>query len=99
MSIYVPMFVKQRDMKMNKADLVIEDYSDDDYSCNHRSPRGDVGIVLGFSCGENHYDSFYSALDSPEALREVVSVRVQWGKGDITNEMAPCLSVVSNASG
>ena len=98
MSIYVPIFVKQRDIKMNKADLVIEDYSDDDYSCNHRPPRSDLGIILGFTCGEYHYDNFYRALDSPEALREVVNVRVQWGKGDITNEMAPCLSVISHAS-
>ena len=97
MSIYVPMFVKQRDMKMNKADLVIEDYRDDDYF-RHRPTRDDIGIVLGFTCGQNNYDNFYDALNSPEALREVVGVKVQWGKGDITNELAPCLSVISNAS-
>ena len=97
MSIYVPMFVKQRDMKMNKADLVIEDYKDDDYY-HHQPERDDIGIILGFTCGDNNYDNFYAALDSPEALREVVGVKVQWGKGDITNELAPCLSVISDAS-
>ena len=97
MSMYVPMFVKQRDMKMNKADLVIEDYKDDDYY-HHQPARDDIGIILGFTCGDNNYDNFYAALDSPEALREVVGVKVQWGKGDITNELAPCLSVISDAS-
>jgi len=98
MNMYVPMFIRQRDMKMNKADLVTEDYSDDDYNCNHRPPRNDLGIILGFTCGESYYDNFYAALDSPEALREVVEVKVQWGKGDITNELAPCLAVISHGS-
>ena len=98
MSIYVPMFVKQRDMKMRKADLVIEDYSDDDYY-SHSPKREDVGIILGFTCGGSYYDDFYAALDSPESLKEVVGVKVQWGKGDITSELAPCLSVISNAAG
>jgi len=98
MSIYVPMFVKQRDMIMYKADLVITDYKNDDYYRFDYTEREDFGIILGFTCGNNSYDSFDDALDSPEALREVISVRVLWSKGDITNELAPCLSVISSES-
>ena len=59
MSIYVPMFVKQRSMIMNKADLVITDYRDDDYYKFDHIEREDFGIILGFTCGNSSYDNFY----------------------------------------
>ena len=98
MSIYVPMFVKQRGIRMNKGDLVMNDYEhEDEYYALPIEDKG-LGIVLGFSCGECRYKGMYEALDSPEAIREVVKVDVMWANGTITEEIAPYLAVISRAS-
>ena len=97
MSIYVPMFVKQRGMKMNKGDLVMNDYeNEDEYYALPIEDKG-LGIVLGFSCGGCRYKGMYEALDSPESVRDVVKVDVMWSAGIVTEELAPCLMVVSRA--
>ena len=97
MSIYVPMFVKQRDMRMNKGDLVMNDYEhEDEYYALPIENKG-LGIVLGFSCGGFRYKGMYEALDSPESIREVVKVDVMWSSGVITEEIAPYLMVISRA--
>ncbi len=99
MSIYVPMFVKQRDMKMNKGDLVINDYDleEAEYYSLPRDTQDVMGIVVGFSCGGRRYQGMYEALDSPESIRDVVKVDVMWSTGIVTEELAPCLMVVSRA--
>ena len=98
MSIYVPMFVKQRDMKMNRGDLVMADY-DSEEAEYYSLPKEDLGLglVLGFSCGGCSYEGMYEALDSPDAIREVVKVEVMWSSGVIAEELAPHLSVISRA--
>ena len=98
MSIYVPMFVKQRDMKMNKGDLVMNDYdAESEYYSLPRDTQDTMGIVIGFSCDGHRYPGMYEALDSPEALRSVVKVDVMWSTGIVTEELAPCLMVISRA--
>ena len=98
MSIYVPMFVKQRDMKMNRGDLVMADYHSEEAEY-YSLPKEDfgLGLVLGFSCGGCSYKGMYEALDSPDAIREVVKVEVMWSSGVIAEELAPHLSVISRA--
>ena len=39
----------------------------------------------------------YEALDSPESIRDVVKVDVMWSTGIVTEELAPCLMVISRA--
>ena len=56
-----------------------------------------LGLVLGFSCGGYSYKGMYEALDSPDAIREVVKVEVMWSSGVIAEELAPHLSVISRA--
>jgi hypothetical protein len=82
---------------MNKADLVIQDFSDHD-DFRFRQSSESIGIVLGFGCGKDLYDCIYKALESPEALYEVVTARIMWTNGEITDELAPCLAVISNVS-
>ena len=97
MSMYVPAFVKQQGMTMNKGDLVMNDYEhEDEYYALPIEDKG-LGIVLGFSCGGRRYKGMYEALDSPESIRDVVKVDVMWSTGIITEEIAPCLMVVSRA--
>ena len=98
MSMYVPMFVKQRGIKMNKGDLVINDYEhEDEYYSLPRDTQDVMGIVVGFSCGGRRYKGMYEALDSPESIRDVVKVDVMWATGIITEELAPYLMVISRA--
>ena len=97
MSMYVPMVLKQRNVTMNKGDLVINDYDTEEtefYSLP-RDAQDVMGIVVGFSCGGHRYQGMYEALDSPESIREVVKVDVMWATGIITEELAPCLMVIS----
>jgi hypothetical protein len=95
--MYVPAFVKQQGMTMNKGDLVINDYEhEDEYYALPIENKG-LGIVLGFSCGGYRYKGMYEALDAPESIREVVKVDVMWSSGVITEEIAPCLMVISRA--
>ncbi len=97
MSMYVPMVLKQRNVTMNKGDLVINDYEhEDEYYTLPIEDKG-LGIVLGFSCGGYRYKGMYEALDSPESIREVVKVDVMWSTGIVTEELAPCLMVISRA--
>ena len=98
MSMYVPMFVKQRGMTMNRGDLVMTDYDncEDEYYSLPVEDKG-LGIVLGFSCGGLRYKGMYEALDSPESIREVVKVDVMWSNGIIAEVIAPYLSVISRA--
>ena len=97
MSMYVPAFVKQQGMTMNKGDLVMNDYEHEDEYYSLPIERKELGIVLGFSCGGYRYKGMYEALDSPESIREVVKVDVMWASGVITEEIAPCLMVISRA--
>jgi hypothetical protein len=97
MSMYVPMAVKQRGMTMNKGDLVMNDYEhEDEYYALPIENKG-LGIVIGFSCGGRRYKGMYEALDSPESIRDVVKVDVMWSTGIVTEELAPCLMVISRA--
>ena len=49
MSMYVPMVLKQRNVTMNKGDLVINDYEhEDEYYALPIEDKG-LGIVVGFS--------------------------------------------------
>ena len=97
MSMYVPMVLKQRDVTMNKGDLVMNDYEhEDEYYALPIESKG-LGIVLGFSCGGCRYKGMYEALDSPESIRDVVKVDVMWSTGIVTEELAPCLMVISRA--
>ena len=97
MSMYVPMVLKQRDVTMNKGDLVINDYEhEDEYYALPIEDKG-LGIVVGFSCGGRRYKGMYEALDAPESIRNVVKVDVMWSTGIVTEELAPCLMVVSRA--
>lgn len=97
MSMYVPMVLKQRDVTMNKGDLVMNDYEhEDEYYALPIESKG-LGIVLGFSCGGYRYKGMYEALDAPESIREVVKVDVMWSSGVITEEIAPYLMVISRA--
>ena len=97
MSMYVPMVLKQRNVIMNKGDLVMNDYEhEDEYYALPIEHKG-LGIVLGFSCGGCRYKGMYEALDSPESIREVVKVDVMWASGVITEEIAPYLMVISRA--
>ena len=97
MSMYVPAFVKQQGMTMNKGDLVVNDYEhEDEYYALPIENKG-LGIVLGFSCGGYRYKGMYEALDAPESIREVVKVDVMWSSGVITEEIAPYLMVISRA--
>ena len=96
MSMYVPAFVKQQGMTMNKGDLVMNDYEhEDEYYALPIEDKG-LGIVIGFSCGGCRYKGMYEALDSPDAIREVVKVEVMWSGGVIAEELAPHLSVISS---
>ena len=97
MSMYVPMFVKQRGMTMNRGDLVMTDYDncEEEYYSLPVEDKG-LGIVLGFSCGGYRYKGMYEALDSPESIREVVKVDVMWADGLISEELAPYLAVISS---
>ena len=100
MSIYVPTFVKQQGMTMNEGDLVMCDYQncEDEYYSLPSEDKG-LGLVVGFSCGGHRYKGMHEALDSPDAIREVVKVDVMWSNGVITEEIAPYLAVISRASG
>ena len=97
MSMYVPMVLKQRNVTMNKGDLVMNDYEhEDEYYAFPFESKG-LGIVLGFSCGGCRYKGMYEALDAPESIKEVVKVDVMWSTGIVTEELAPCLMVISRA--
>ena len=99
MSMYVPMVLKQRSVIMNKGDLVINDYDteESEFYSLPRDTQDVMGIVVGFSCGGRRYQGMYEALDSPESIRDVVKVDVMWSTGIVTEELAPCLMVVSRA--
>lgn len=100
MSMYVPAFVKQQGMTMNEGDLVMCDYQnceDEYYSLPSEDENKGLGLVIGFSCDGNRYKGMYEALDSPEAIRNVVKVDVMWSSGVITEEVAPYLTVISRA--
>jgi hypothetical protein len=97
MSMYVPRFVRQRSINMNKSDLVITDHECHEYYEAFPNHEG-IGMVLGFFCGDKFYDDFYKALSSYEAASEVILARVLWGGGYISEEVVTCLTVVSNAN-
>ena len=97
MSMYVTMVLKRRNVTMNKGDLVINDYEHEDEYYTLPIENQGLGIVLGFSCGGCRYKGMYEALDSPESIRDVVKVDVMWSTGIITEELAPCLMVISRA--
>ena len=98
MSMYVPTVVRQQGINMNKGDLVMCDYQncEDEYYSLPTEDKG-LGLVVGFSCDGHRYKGMYEALDSPEAIRNVVKVDVMWSSGVITEEIAPYLMVISRA--
>ena len=84
---------------MNKGDLVINDYDTEEaeYYSLSKYAQDIIGIILGFSCGGHRYSGMYEALDSPQSMRDVVKVDVMWSTGIVTEELAPCLMVISRA--
>ena len=83
---------------MNRGDLVMTDYDncEDEYYSLPVEDFG-LGLVLSFSCGGLRYKGMYEALDSPDAIREVIKVEVMWSNGVIAEELAPHLLVISRA--